>query len=68
MILHDAVWQLGNTLRDCMHRIETIKEQCPNLALDKEINQARHTLGNYAKGPLFYAPHPFGWDYDKAVK
>lgn len=67
MTLHDCVWQLGNTLRDCMNRLETIKETNPELCVESEIAQAKHTLERYAKGPMFYKPHPFGWPFDAYV-
>lgn len=65
--LHDAVWQLGNTLRDCMSRLETIQETNPEIALESEVKQARHTLERYAPGPFRYRPHPFGFPYDPYV-
>lgn len=67
MTLHDCVWQLGNTLRDCMNRLETIKETNPELCVERETAQAKHTLERYAKGPMFYKPHPFGWPFDAYV-
>ncbi len=67
MTLHDCVWQLGNTLRDCMNRLKTIKETNPELFVENEIAQAKHTLERYSKGPLFYKPHPFGWPFDAYV-
>lgn len=65
--LQDAVWQLGNTLRDCMNRMDTIHGEHPSYGLDHEIRQSKHTLERYARGPLFYKPHPFGWKYDSAT-
>lgn len=67
MTLHDCVWQLGNTLRDCMNRLETIKETNPELGVERETAQAKHTLERYAKGPMLYKPHPFGWPFDAYV-
>lgn len=64
LTLHDCVWQLGNALRDCMNRLDTIRETNPELRLKREIDQAKHTLERYAKGPMFYKPHPLGWEFD----
>lgn len=66
LALHDAVWQLGNTLRDCKSRMETIQEH-DKIDLSREIAQANHTLEKYSKGAKFYKPHPFNWPYDKYV-
>ena len=66
--LKDSVWQLGNTLRDLMSRLETIQETNPELSVSDEIAQAKHTLEQYAKGCLTYAPHPFGFGYDHHSK
>ena len=63
----DAVWQLGNTLRDMMHRMETIQEH-NKIDLESEIKQCRHTLERYSKGALFYKPHPYKMDYDSVTK
>ena len=62
--LHDCVWQLGSVLRDCISRLKTISETNPQLCLSCEIDQAQHTLEKYAKGPMEYKPHPFGWEFD----
>jgi len=66
--LHDCVWQLGNALRDLKSKIRTISETNPQLGLSREIDQAQHTLEKYAKGPMEYKPHPFGWEFDAFVK
>jgi hypothetical protein len=50
-----------------MNRLETIKETNPEICVDREIAQAKHTLERYAKGPMFYKPHPFGWPFDAYV-
>ena len=62
--LHDSVWQLGNTLRDCMNRMETIRESNPEIYLDAEIERCKHTLKRHAKGPMLYKTHPLGWKHD----
>lgn len=64
MTLHDAVWQLGNALRDCMSLMETIHETNPELHVDGDIKRCKHTLERYAKGPMCYKQHPFGWPLD----
>lgn len=64
----DSIWQLGNTLRDCMRRLETIQETNPEIWVSDEVAQAKHTLEQYAKGCITYAPHPFGLSYNHHKK
>lgn len=58
MVSQSAVWHLGSTLRDCMNRLDTIRETNPELAVDIEIQRAKSVLEKHAPEILKYCPPP----------